>query len=246
VEPWGASVEGLPCDLLPYKNPSRTWWTHINWFGDIVQLEDGTWLSTISMRFTGDVLASTVAVASSDEGRRWRYRSTIAGADDVPGDPSEGFDEPCLLRLDSGELLCVSRVGGKGPEPLARCYSHDDGHTWSSIDRLEAYSVAPQLCKLQDGTLLLSTGRPGIFLWCSVDPRGEHWQSVDLISHHNAITESWPMTPAQTTAYTALLEVAPNHAFLVYDRAPFGWKPVSPDSGERSQIWLVEVKTGRT
>jgi hypothetical protein len=58
--------------------------------------------------------------------------------------------------------------------------------------------------------------------------------------------EDWQMTPDQTTAYTALLEATPNRAFLVYDRTPFGWRPVPPDSGERSQIWLVEISIERT
>ena len=54
------------------------------------------------------------------------------------------------------------------------------------------------------------------------------------------------MTPDQTTAYTALLEVEPDRALLVYDRTPFGWRSVTPDSEERSQIWMVEVTTKRT
>lgn len=106
--------------------------------------------------------------------------------------------------------------------------------------------MAPQLCKLQNGALLLSTGRPGLFLWCSADPRGEQWQSIDLMAHHNAMVEGWSMTPSQTTAYTALVEITPDRTFLVYDRTPFGGGPVPPDSGERSQIWLVEISVERT
>jgi len=240
VEPWGARVEGLPRGVPPYPNPSRTWWSRINWFSDIVPLEDGSWVSTISLRFAGDELETTVAVASRDEGRHWRYLSTIAGPADTPG-AGEGFDEPCLLPLDSGELLCISRVGSGADQPLARSYSADGGRTWSPLDRLAAYSVAPQLCKLRNGVLLLATGRPGLFLWLSADPRGQAWQSIDLMAHHNATVERWPMTAEQTTAYTAMVEVSPNRAFLVYDRAPFGWGAVPAESGERSQIWMVEV-----
>jgi len=242
VEPWGAKVEGLPHGVPPYPAPSRTWWSRINWFSDIVPLEDGSWVSTISLRFAGDELESTVAVASPDEGRHWEYLSTIAGPADTPG-ANEGFDEPCLLRLDSGELLCVSRVGSGADQQLARSYSPDGGQTWSPLDRLPAYSVAPQLCKLQNGALLLATGRPGLFLWLSADPRGKAWQSIDLIAHHNAAVPQWPMTAGQTTAYTALVEVEPNRALLVYDRAPFGWDAVPAESGERSQIWMVEVRS---
>ncbi|MHB0935079.1 MAG: sialidase family protein [Armatimonadota bacterium] len=240
VEPWGALVEGLPRPVPPYPISSRTWWSRINWFSDIVPLADGTWVSTISLHFTGDELSSTVAVASPDEGRHWEYLSTIAGPADVPG-ANEGFDEPCLLLLDSGELLCISRVGSGTDQLLARTYSADGGRTWSPLDRLPAYSVAPQLCKLRNGALLLATGRPGLFLWCSAEPRGETWQPIDLLAHHNAAIPQWPMTAEQTTAYTAMVEVSPDRAFLVYDRTPFGWGAVPAESGERSQIWLVEV-----
>jgi hypothetical protein len=47
------------------------------------------------------------------------------------------------------------------------------------------------------------------------------------------------------TEYTALLEVSQNLIFLVYDRTPFGWKPVPANSGERSQIYLLEVRARR-
>jgi len=240
VEPWGARVDGLPRDVLPYPNPSRTCWSRINWFSDIVPLDDGTWVTTISPHFSGDSLESTVAVSSRDEGRHWQYLSIVGDSGDVAG-AKEGFDEPCLIRLDSGELLCISRVGSGADQPLARSYSADGGRSWSPIDRLPAFSVAPQLCRLRNGAIMLGTGRPGLFLWCSADARGEQWQSIDLMAHHNAMVGRWSMIAEQTTAYTALVEVAPNRVFLVYDRTPLGWGLLPADSGERSQIWLVEV-----
>ena len=54
VEPWGAAVEGLPRAVEPYPKPSRTWWARINWFGDVVDLGGGGWVSTISLRHPGD------------------------------------------------------------------------------------------------------------------------------------------------------------------------------------------------
>ena len=245
VEPWGAVVEGLPRDVAAYPTPSRTWWSRINWFSDIVRLSGGPWVSTLSMRFEGDERETTVALASRDEGRHWRYLSTVADADSVP-DAEEGFDEPCLMQLSDGDLMCVSRVGCLQHQKLARAYSHDGGETWSKLDRLPAYSVAPQICRTANGVLALSTGRPGIFLWLSTDSRGVHWQCMDVLAHHNtSLGESAQMTAAQTTAYTAMVEVEDNRVFLVYDRTPFGWQPVPPDSGERSQIYLLELRVGR-
>lgn len=243
VEPWGATVSGLPQDVAVWHSPSRTWWSRINWFSDILQLEDGRLISTLSLCFDGDTRESTVALVSKDEGRNWKYLSTIAGTDAVP-DAKEGFDEPCLVRLETDELMCVSRVGSG--QKLARTYSGDDGKTWSKIDRLPAASVAPQVCRTANGTLVLSTGRPGVFLWFSTDPRGSKWQSVDVISHHNRVLDpAFRMTASQTTAYTAMVEVAPDEMLLVYDRAPLGWSPVTADSGDRSQICLLRFRVIR-
>lgn len=243
VEPWGAVVEGLPKDVSPWPRKSRTWWSRINWFTDIVPLKNGQLLCTLSLRFSHDKLESTVALSSEDDGRTWKYLSTIAGPNAVP-DASEGFDEPCLLQLSTGELMCVSRVGSG--QKLARSYSKDNGKTWSEVDRLPAVSVAPQACRTANGTLVLSTGRPGVFLWFSTDPRGEEWQSIDVISYHNRVLgPASHMTPSQTTAYTAMVEVAPDEVLLVYDRTPLGWSPVTADSGKRSQICLLRFRVIR-
>jgi hypothetical protein len=252
VEPWEAVVEGIPRDVARRAELSRTAWSHINWFSDIVPYEDGRWVSTISLRFEGDKRESTIAVASNDEGRHWQYLSTVANADSV-ADAIEGFDEPCLLRLADGDLMCVSRVGQDKSQKLARCYSADGGKTWSPIDRLPAFSVAPQIVRLANGVLALSTGRPGIFLWLADDPRGTHWQPIDLLAHHNAAlpaADSVNTDPnhgsEQTTAYTAMVRMLSDHIFLVYDRTPFSWMPVPTGAAERSRIYLVEIEVTRT
>jgi hypothetical protein len=253
VEPWGTVVEGIPRDVSKRSDPSRTAWSHINWFSDIVPLDDGRWISTISLRFGEDKLESTIAIASNDEGRHWKYLSTVANADSV-SDAIEGFDEPCLLQIADGDLMCVSRVGAGADQKLARCYSGDGGKSWSAIDRLPAYSVAPQMVRLASDVLALSTGRPGIFLWLANDPRGTRWQSIDLLQHHNIA-----LPPAekidigqnaaylhQTTGYTAMARLPNDRLLLVYDRTPFGWMPVPTGSTEQSRIYLLEIEIRRT
>ena len=71
---------------------------------EILTLSDGTWLTAMTANFEEDTLAPTdrqsaletkyrnrsIVVASADEGRTWRYRSTVAAP--VAGDPiGEGF-----------------------------------------------------------------------------------------------------------------------------------------------------------
>ena len=56
----------------------------------------------------------SIVVSSTDEGRTWRYRSTVAAP--VAGDPvGEGFGEPTIERLADGRILCVMRTGHFSP-----------------------------------------------------------------------------------------------------------------------------------
>ena len=125
-------------------------------------------------------------------------------------------------------------MGGGRDQPLARTYSSDEGKTWTSIDRLPAWGVQPRIKRLSNGVLVITTGRPGLFLWFSTDPRGKNWQPLDVMAFHNsvmdkahhispgkygleAVTREQYRTvhhdfdePDQTTSYTSILEVAPN------------------------------------
>ncbi|MSP11985.1 MAG: exo-alpha-sialidase [Chloroflexi bacterium] len=259
VETWGARIEGLPRDVAAPAGESRWNWVSFSLFGTAVAVAPGRYVTTGCLRYQGDTRETTVALVSEDEGRTWRYLSTIAGPDDIP-DAKEGFDEPCMVKLADGDLMCVSRVGGGSDQPLARAYSSDGGQSWTGIDRLPAWSVAPNMARLENGVIALSTGRPGLFLWLSADARGKHWEPFDLIAYHNSVLEQphhmslgasgLAVTPRekyindhfdfndpwQTTAYTAMLEVSPNRLFLVYDRMPYGWMPVPTDAEVRGRI----------
>lgn len=280
VEPWGSVIEGIPRDVAAFAvrakdahvseehlardmDPdallvSRWWWARFNFFGDAVETAPGRWVSTLPVRFEGDTLESTVALVSTDELRTWTYLSTIAAADDIPG-AKEGFDEPCLIRLDDGDLMCVSRVGGS--QSVFRCYSSDNGLTWTKPDELAAWSVAPQLLKLENGVLVLSTGRPGTYLWFCDDGRGTNWHPVEVApGYHNAVTSTehhieFPVATDgnreglgfQTTSYTGMIEVRPNTVLLVYDRSVAGWLDPStaPKSDRMSRIYGVTAEVTR-
>ena len=259
VDLWGTRIEGLPRDVEARTVQSRTRWAAISLFDDIIELEGGRYLATGYLIFKGDASYSTVALISEDEGRNWRYLSTVAGAD-ADTDAREGFCESCLVRLEDGDLMCVGRMGGGRNQLLARTYSSDGGKTWAKIDRLPGWSVLPDILRLSNGVLVISTGRPGLFLWFSTDPRGQNWQPLDVMAYHNsemdkahhispgkygleAVTREQYRTvhhdfdePDQTTSYTSILEVAPNRLLMVYDRIPYGWMPVPTDAEVRSRI----------
>ena len=259
VELWGTRIEGLPRDVKARTVQSRTRWAEISPFRDVIELEPGRYLATGYLTFDGDPLYSTVALISEDEGRNWRYLSTVAGPD-ADTDAREGFCESCLVRLEDGDLMCVGRMGGGRDQLLARTYSSDGGKTWAQIDRLPGWSVLPDILRLSNGVLVISTGRPGLFLWFSTDPRGQDWQPLDVMAYHNsemdkahhinpgkygleAVTGEQRRIvnrdfdePDQTTSYTSILEVSPNRLLMVYDRIPYGWMPVPTDAEVRSRI----------
>ena len=232
---------------------------------------DGRLLTTSYLRFRGDEGYSTVVLASEDEGRAWRYLSTVAGPEAIPAHPAGGPDvvpessasgpcEPSMTMLKTGELMCVMRIGSGHDWYLARAYSPDGGRSWSETDLLPACSVEPSLRCLSDGTVVISTGRPGIYLWVSTDPRGQSWQSIDLVAHHNEWASGHELSivpePSgaqekrhandQTTAYTELVEIELNRLLMVYDRTPFAWSPVPVDSDERSRIFAMPIDVERT
>jgi hypothetical protein len=258
MEPWAVHVEGLPRDVSPSRYEgkwSRHWMAQIYFDGDPVTVDDHT-LATAYVVFQGETRYALVALVSEDAGQNWRYLSTIAGPDAVPG-AKEGPDEASMIRLADGDLMVVMRVGSGRDQLLGRAYSSDGGKTWSKVDRLPAFSVEPSLRRLENGVLALSTGRPGIYLWLSADPRGTAWQSIDVVAYHNTVMEtphhiqpripevSAPDAPDQTTAYTEIVRVAPNRLLLVYDRTPFGWKPVPVDSEERGRIYVLPIEVQR-
>jgi hypothetical protein len=115
-------VEGLPRDIQSEEE-------HNVLPGDInhgVQVFDGEGLevdgrliTTLYGTFDGDPGYSTICFESDDEGRTWRYLSVVAGPDILP-DRGHGPGEANMCVLETGELMCVMRLGGGREFNLAR------------------------------------------------------------------------------------------------------------------------------
>lgn len=194
-------------------------------------------------------------MASEDRGRTWRYYAKIADATELPRD-AEGPNEIAMIQLADGDLMTIFRVGGTKEWKLRRAYSHDLGRTWSKAEALPAYSVEPSLVRTANGTIALSTGRPGIHLWLSTDPRAQTWQEIDIVEIHNrwapdktyrinAFQDSdRPASPPlwQTSSYTEILEIAPNRLLLVYDRSA---KPKPENNADLTRIFVLPIEIVR-
>lgn len=89
---------------------------------------------------------SLVAVKSDDNGRSWKWLSTVA-SHLTPNSPKECLmpSESSTVYLKNGSLFTVFRSGGGG-KPLCSTMSHDDATTWSTpVVMSNVIGVEPKL-----------------------------------------------------------------------------------------------------
>ena len=183
----------------------------------IVGLGDGSLLAAMYGQFQGDRVPvptmpahwkcfkyRTFVVRSTDRGRTWEYLATVAYD---PAVGQESFCEADLQVLPGGEILCFMRTGGSGtpPTPLYLSRSADDGKTWSQPKPIADRGVWPNACRMRDGLLVCTYGRPGNWLTFSSD-EGRAW------------TGHFCFYTGPTTSYNSVEEVAPGQLLVVYDR----------------------------
>jgi hypothetical protein len=146
--------------------------------------------------------------------------------------------------------------------PYGAAWSSDEGKTWTEPAwTYFAWSVDPRMAVMQDGTVVLSGGRPGVLMWFNVDGTGGNWQIVDLLGHHNAFRPKEPLQLydkvgssghffGTATGYTEVVAVDDSHVLCVYDRTPLSstWDDPTPalnkhlgDVGETYSVWIVRA-----
>ena len=179
----------------------------------IVKIRDGSLLASVQGKFEGDikerVFIMRSVVRSARRGKDWYYRSTVAFDLTRKGTRPLGFDEPNLLVLPDGEILCFMRTGSRCGGSLYMSRSGDFGKTWSHADPIADRGVYPTACLMKNGVIAVVYGRPGDWLTFSLD-RGETW-----VNHFcfNQTPE-----PNDCGNYDWIEEVAPDTLLVVYSR----------------------------
>lgn len=186
----------------------------IVWWGDLRLASDGSVLAGI---YPGYMVADSGAMnpkggvffyRSTDFGRSWKVQGRIPYQADLKADPRgnerDGFTEPTFELLADGTLLCVMRTtDGVGQGPMYESRSRDLGKTWSKPEAIAPSGVLPRLLRLENGVIVLSSGRPGVELRFCEDGTGRRW------------TEPREIVPS-SCGYTALLATGPDRFMLVY------------------------------
>lgn len=227
--------------------------------GQVVRGKSGEYLTTLYGHFEGDTRYSLV-FAESPDGFAWRIRSIVAGADCVL-DGKEGPCESAVCRLANGRLMCVFRLDSF--VPYGQAFSDDDGRTWTTPGNIAPMSVEPSLAILGGGTVALSGGRSGVFVWFNADGTGRDWQAVDVVAAHNQgcapadridanFRNCWGTVEeikkrgltGFSSCYTELMPLDERTLLLVYDRVGLGWHAIPDDSDETKSVWVMRLRIG--
>lgn len=219
----------------------------IVWWGDMHVLHDGSVLAGIYPGWrmlddgTMDPKGGTFFYRSTDSGRSWTIQGRILYQPDLKADPNgdkhDSFTEPASEVLADGSLLCVMRTtNGGGIGPMYSSRSKDDGKTWSKPKAFTPNGVLPRLLRLENGVLVLASGRPGVQVRFCTDGKGEKW------------TDPFEMVPvtsdsvsADTCGYPSLLATGPDSFLIAYSHFKH-----PTESGPRKAILLREVKVSKS
>ena len=133
----------------------------------------------------------TALLKSTDMGHTWEYVSHILYEESFNPPTAidvEGFMECSLEFVEDGSCVAFLRSGSLSPFVIGdddhpapimmRTRSKDGCKTWETPKYFYDYGVLPVTRKLEDGTILLSSGRPGVYLRVSQDRLGKEWSDI--------------------------------------------------------------------
>lgn len=147
----------------------------------------------------------THLMASGDNGRSFAHRAVI-GIDRTSRDL---MGEAALEETADGGLICVMRKTDHEQKPMVIAFSSDAGHTWSPPAEFGEFGVFPYLLRLPSGPLVLSYGRPGVWLRINADGLGRNWsEPIPVIAGDHAAIQ------ADSCGYTSLHGLGPRSFLL--------------------------------
>ena len=177
--------------------------------GQIVKLKNGHYFTTLYGAYRSGGIR--IVGAESSDGIHWACAGTIARRSGKVNERGEGPTEAALCRLRDGQALCVYRLDSD--LTYGQTWSSDEGRSWTEpVECRGPRSVEPSLAVLDDGTVILSGGRPGLKLWLDQNGTGEDWQEIDIGKYRYKFIKN-----SDTTGYTELAVVDNAHLLYAYD-----------------------------
>ena len=214
------------------------------WWGDMKLLSDNSIIAGIYPMFyereSGGVDPSGISFyRSTDNGMNWKIWGKIPYSYDPTVDPNGekrnfmGYTEPAFEILSDGTFLCVMRSDDGKQSPMYHSRSSDQGVTWSHPKAFTSNGVLPRLLQLDNGVLVLASGRPGVQIRFSIDGKGEKWTDpFEMLPPINTVT-GWA-----SCGYTDLLATGSDSFLVIYS----DFKYLNEDNEERKAIKIREIK----
>ncbi len=206
------------------------------WLGNIKKLNDETLVAgtypTYYLDSNGSVLPGSVSFYESyDKGKKWERVGVIPLIKDGIAEKGsdKGFVEPAFEVLDDETYICVMRTGSTNP--MYKSFSYDRGRTWTQPVPFTPNGVKPKLVLLENGILVLFSGRPGAQLRFSLDGTGDEWtEPIDLIPY---MKENGSYIRDVSCGYVSYIVMNNNTIYIVYSDFT-----TNNDKGEnRKSIW---------
>ena len=184
--------------------------------GRPIQLANGTILVTVYGRYADVDLDQSEVYASADGGASFTRRGVIGRPDS-----RYAYNEAAVEQVADGSLLAVlRREGGGAYATLAYSRSTDAGATWSPPQDLRlpgqdclVRGVAPRLLLMPGGVLVLSAGRPDVWVALSFDGLGGRWDR-QRVTYHN---RDGIYDAHGTSGYSGIAAVGPYRLLQVFD-----------------------------
>lgn len=195
----------------------------IVWWGNIKELRDGTLIAGIYPCFyrnsKGEVSPSAITFyKSKNRGCHWEFVGRIPyqiegkDSESFVYDGGEGFAEPTFEILKDSTLFCVMRTGSESP--MYKSFSNDMGQHWSVPEAFTPNGVMPNLLLLDNGVLVLASGRPGIQVRFNFDGDGGKWtEPIDLLQFKD---EDGKFQTWWTCGYPSIISYDDHTFFIVY------------------------------
>lgn len=195
----------------------------IAWWGTIKELQDGSLIAGVYPNFyqnsEGDVLLSATSFyKSNNNGLHWEligkipYQVEGKGYESFVYDGSDGFSEPAFEILKDGTYFCVMRTGAESP--MYKSFSKDMGKNWSVPEAFTPNGVKPNLLLLDNGVLVLASGRPGLQLRFCIDGDGQKWtEPIEMMPY---IDDNGKYQIRWTCGYPSIIRYDDHTFFIVY------------------------------
>ncbi len=221
-----ARAEGSDKDLLP-----RTWFED-----QVLRVNNELLYADYRCSFLLDDGStpknfSVVLMASTDNGKTFQRRSTIAS------DPTgkDALSESALSATSDGKLVCVIRRTDHEQKPMVITFSKDQGKTWTALEDFCDYGVWPRLLLLDCGVLVLAYGRPGVVLRFCLDGKGRNWTKPCTLK------KGVPgKTNAATCGYTFLHKLDPASFLIAY--SDFDYKDQNNRQRKALKVQKISIR----